>query len=317
MRVALALLIGLSALSCQVNAQSFPDRPVRIVVPYAAGGGTDQLARLVAERLSSKWGKAVNVDNRAGADGVIGSDAVAKSPADGHTLAMVVGSHTVNALFNKSMPFDPIKDFVAVSLVAYSPIVMVVTPQMAVNSAQELVSKLKANGGKNTFGSSEKVTRLSGELFSQETGGKMTFVPYKGGSQLMADMLGGHTDIGFTSILTVMQHHKAGKLKVLSVGTEKRHAALPDVPTISEAGYPGASAIVWYGLIAPIATPRALVDKIQADVSAVLNEPAVKELIDRQGGIAVGSTSDQFAKVMQEESRKWERVVKAAGIQPE
>lgn len=309
----------LASLAPQANSQpaSFPDKPVRIMVPYAPGGGTDQLARLLAERLSHRWGKPVTVENRAGADGVIGTDALGKGPADGHAMALVVGSHTVNSFFNKNMPFDPIKDFVPITLVAYSPIVMVVTPQMAVNTAQELVAKLKANGGKNTYGSSEKVTRLSGELFSQESGGKMTFVPYKGGSQLMVDMLGGHTDIGFTSILTVMQHHRAGKLKVLTVGTERRHASLPDVPTMAEAGYPGASAIVWYGLIAPRAVPKAVVDRIQADVALVLGEPAVKELIDRQGGVPVGNTSEQFARIMQDESRKWERVVKAAGIQPE
>jgi tripartite-type tricarboxylate transporter receptor subunit TctC len=167
------------------RAQTFPDKPVRIVVPYGAGGGTDQLARLLAERLSNRWGKSVTVENKAGADGVIGTDSVGKSAPDGHTLALVVGSHTVNAFFNKSMPFDPVKDFVPISLVAYSPIAMVVTPQMGVNTAQELVARLKANEGKNTYGSSEKVTRLSGELFSQETGGKMTYVPYKGGAQLM------------------------------------------------------------------------------------------------------------------------------------
>jgi tripartite-type tricarboxylate transporter receptor subunit TctC len=299
------------------QAQSFPDKPVRIVVPYGAGGGTDQLARLLAERLSNRWGKSVTVENKAGADGVIGTDAVGKSPADGHTLALVVGSHTVNSFFNKSMPFDPVKDFVPVTLVAYSPIAMVVTPQMAVNTAQELVAKLKANEGKNTYGSSEKVTRLSGELFSQETGGKMTYVPYKGGAQLMGDMLGGHTDIGFTSMLTVIQHHRAGKLKVLTVGSEKRHAALPDVPTMTEAGYAAASSVVWYGLIAPRAVPKAIVDKIQSDVAAVLGEASVKELIDRQGGIPVGNTSEQFSKIIQDDARRWARVVKAAGIQPE
>jgi tripartite-type tricarboxylate transporter receptor subunit TctC len=314
-------VLSLAALSlCPVSlsrAQTFPDKPVRIVVPYGAGGGTDQLARLLAERLSNRWGKSVTVENKAGADGVIGTDSVGKSLPDGHTLALVVGSHTVNAFFNKSMPFDPVKDFVPISLVAYSPIAMVVTPQMGVNTAQELVAKLKANEGRNTYGSSEKVTRLSGELFSQETGGKMTYVPYKGGAQLMGDMLGGHTDIGFTSMLTVIQHHRAGKLKVLTVGSDKRHSALPDVPTMSEAGFSGASSVVWYGLIAPRAVPKNIVDKIQADVAAVLGEASVKELIDRQGGIPVGNTSEQFAKIIQDDARRWERVVKAAGIQPE
>ncbi len=309
--LALALLVS------AVQAQQYPSKPMRILVPYAPGGGTDILARLFAQKLGESWGQTIVVDNRPGADGMIGAGIVAHSSPDGHTLVLVVAAHVINPSLKAKMPFDVIKDFAPVTLVAASPWVVVINPTVPANSIKELVALAKAQPGRLSFGSSEPSSRLAGELFKSQASIDLLHVPYKGGAQIMIDLLGGHIQIGFTSVLTVLQHYKSGKLRVLGVGSANRSPSMPDIPTVIEAGLPGYETSAWYGMYAPAATPKEIVTKIQREIARISSQPDIKERLSQLGAEPVANSPDDFAAFTKREMAKYAKVVRDAGIRPE
>lgn len=300
-----------------VAAQTFPIRPVRIVVPYAPGGGTDIISRQLAQKLSEAWGQSVVVENRPGANGIVGTDAVLKSPPDGHNLVVVVGAHVINGSLQKSMPFDPVNDVSAITLLATSPWVVVITPSVPANTLREFIAHAKANPAKLRFGSSEPSSRLAGEQFKQQAGVDLTHVPYKGGSMIMTDMLGGHIEAGFTSTLTVLQHYKSGKLRVLAVAGRTRHASMPDVPTAIEAGLPEYETYAWYGMYTGKNVAPDTVLRIQQDIARIVKLPDMREKLNQFGAEPVANSPEEFSAFTRSEFEKYSKLIKQAGIQPE
>ncbi|HQA33172.1 MAG TPA: tripartite tricarboxylate transporter substrate binding protein [Casimicrobium huifangae] len=312
-----ALLAGLGALSLSAAAfAQYPNKPIKIIVPFLAGGTTDIMARAVAADLQKAFGQAVVVENRAGAGGNIGADAVAKSAPDGYTFLMgTVGTHAINMALYAKMPYDAVKDFAPVSLVAAVPNILVATPSFPVNSVKELIDLAKKEDGKLTFASSGSGTsiHLSGELFKQLAGVQMTHVPYKGSSAALPDVMSGQVNVMFDNAPSVMPHIKGGKLKAIAVTSGKRAPALPNVPTIAESGLPGFEASSWFGLLAPAGTPKEIVDKVSAQIQKMLQTPEMKERLASQGADGVGNTPEQFAAHIKTEIDKWAKVVKASG----
>ncbi len=313
-KAVLTLVMALAAASAQ--SQAFPTKPVRIIVPYAPGGGTDIISRQIAQKLSESWGQNVFVENRAGANGITGTDVVLKSPPDGHNLVVVVAAHVINASLQTKMPYDPVAEVAPVTLIARSPWVIVVIPSLPA-TLKEFVAHAKANPGKLRFGSSEPSSRLAGEQFKQQAGINLEHIPYKGGSQIMTDMLGGQIETGFTSTLTALQHYKSGKLKVLAVAGKARHPSMPDVPTAVEAGYPDYETYAWYGMYAPKGTPPQIVSRIQQEIARVVRQPDMQERLGQFGAEPIASTPENFAAFTKSEHDKFARLIKAAGIQPE
>ena len=311
-----ALLLILSLVFAATAYAQFASKPVRIVVPYAPGGGTDIIGRQLAQKLAEAWGQSVLVENRPGANGITGTDVVLKSPADGHNLVIVVAAHVINASLQARMPFDPVADVAPVTLIARSPWVIVITPTVPARDLKELVAYAKANPGKLRFGSSEPSSRLAGEQFKQLAGIDLQHVPYKGGSQIMTDMLGGHIETGFTSTLTVLQHYKSGKLRVIATAGKARHPSMPDVPTAIEAGYPDYETYAWYGMYAPKGTPREVVSRIQQEISRIVRLADMQERLNQFGAEPIASMPEDFAAFTKAENDKFAKLIKAAGIQP-
>ncbi|BFO57182.1 tripartite tricarboxylate transporter substrate binding protein [Acidovorax sacchari] len=307
---ACALLPGLSA------AQAFPSKPITIIVPFAAGGTTDILARIIAQGMGAELGQSVVVDNRAGAGGNIGGQVAARAPADGYTLFMgTVGTHAINASLYKKMPFDPIKDFAPLTRVANVPNLLVANPAQPFKTVPELIAYAKANPGKINFGSSGSGSsiHLSGELFKSMAKVDMQHVPYKGSAPAVTDLLGNQIAIMFDNMPSAIQHVRSGKLRAIAVTTAKRSPELPDVPTIAEAGVPGYEATSWFGMFAPAATPAPVVAQLNATIVKVLAQPDIKKKLAEQGAEAAGETPAQFADFIQKESVKWGKVVKESG----
>jgi tripartite-type tricarboxylate transporter receptor subunit TctC len=297
-------------------AQAYPTKPIRLVVPFPAGGTTDILAREVANRLTQSWGQAVVVDNRPGAGGNIGAELVAKSPPDGYTLLMgTVGTHAINASLYAKMPYDHVKDFTPVILVAGVPNVLVINPALPINSVQELIAYAKANPGKLNFASSGSGTsiHLSGELFKVMAGVEVTHVPYKGSSPALQDLVGGQVQLMFDNLPSALALIKGGKLKALAVTSTVRAAALPDVPTMAEAGLPGFEASSWFGVLAPAGTPPDIVTRLNGEIAKWLATPEAKDKLLSQGAIAAGGPPEDFVKHIAAETAKWQKVVKASG----
>ena len=305
------LLGGTSAL-----AQAYPTKPVTIIVPFAAGGTTDILARIIGQALTAELGQSVVVDNRAGAGGNIGGQAAAKAAPDGHTLFMgTVGTHAINASLYKKMPFDPVKDFAPLTRVANVPNLLVANPAQPYKSVKDLIAYAKANPGKVNFGSSGNGSsiHLSGELFKSLAKVDMQHVPYKGSAPAVTDLLGNQIDIMFDNMPSAIQHVRSGKLVPLAVTTAKRSPELPNVPTIAEAGVPGYEATSWFGMFAPAGTPAPVLAKLNAAIVKVLAQPDVKKKINEQGAEVYSETPEQFAAFIQAESVKWGKVVKESG----
>ncbi len=300
------------------QAQTWPTKAVRIVVPFPPGGTTDIVARAIGVELQKMWQHPVIIENRPGAGGNIGADLVAKAAPDGYTLLMgTVGTHAINkALFEQNsakMPFDPVKDFVPITLAAGVPNVMVINPKLPVNSVSEFIVYAKARPGQLNMASSGNGTsiHLSGELFKTVTGVYMVHFPYRGSAPAITDLIAGNMNVMFDNLPSALPHIKSGRLKALAVTSRTRSPALPDVPTIEEAaGLKGFDASSWFGLFAPAGTPRAIVDKIQADVAKALAQPDVRERFVAQGADPGGNTPEQFAAFIRAETEKWTRVVK-------
>lgn len=304
-----------TALTTQAMAQ-FPNKPIKIVVPFTAGGTTDILARAVGGELQKALGQPVVIENRAGAGGNIGADVVAKSPADGYTLLMgTVGTHGINVTLYPKMPYDAVKDFSPVSLVAGVPNVLVAAPNFAPNTVKEVIDLARKEAGKLTFASSGSGTsiHLSAELFKMLTKTDMTHVPYKGSAAALPDVMSGQVNIMFDNAPTVVPHIRGGKLKAIAVTSTKRSPALPNVPTVAEAGVEGFDASSWFGVLAPAGTPKDIVDKLSQTIAKALQTPEMRERLSSQGADAVGSTPEQFAAHIKSEIDKWARVVRASG----
>ena len=294
----------------------YPSKPIKMVVPFPAGGTTDILARAVAADLQKVFGQPVVVENKAGAGGNIGSDSVAKSPPDGYTLLVgTVGTHAINVALYPKMPYDAVKDFVPISLVAGVPNVLVAAPTFPVNSVKDLIDLAKKSPDKTTFASSGNGTsiHLSGELFKQLAGVQMMHVPYKGSSAALPDVMSGQVNVMFDNAPSVMPQIKGGKLKAIAVTSSVRSPALPNVPTIAEAGLPGYEASSWFGVLAPAGTPKDIVDKLSLTIARAVQSAEFKERLAAQGAEGVGNTSEQFAAHIKTEIEKWAKVVKASG----
>ena len=322
-RAALGLAVGLACLATvPVAAQgSWPTKPVRIVVPFAAGGTTDLLARAIAPELSKAFGHQFIVDNRTGAGGNVGAEIVARSPPDGYTLLMgTVGTHGINRALYDKLPYDPIKDFAPITLVAGVPNVMVMQTEkaraMGINNVADFVKYAKAHPGKLNMASSGNGTsiHLSGELFKSMSGTYMIHFPYRGSGPALLDMIGGTMDVMFDNLPSSMPQIKAGKLKALAVTSAQRSGALPEVPTIEQAaGLKGFDASSWFGLLAPAGTPPDIVNRIQQEVAKSLGTPSIKEKMLAQGAIPSGNTPAEFARMIESEHKKWAKVVKDSG----
>ena len=313
-RATLFVLLALSAAGAA--AQPYPSKPIRLVVPFPAGGTTDILAREVGQRLSLSLGQPVVIDNRPGAAGNIGSELVAKSAPDGYTLLMAtVGTHAINPNLYARMPYDHVKDFAPVVLVAGVPNVLEVTPSLPVHSVADLIKLAKEKPGQINFASSGSGTsiHLSGELFKTMAGVDMTHVPYKGSAPAITDLIGGQVQVMFDNLPSSLQQIKAGKLRAIAVTSAQRAPALPDIPTIAESGLPGFEATSWFGIVAPAGTPPTIIARINADVNQWLQSPEAKEKLLAQGAVAAGGSPEQFAAYIHAETEKWARVVKASG----
>jgi len=314
---ALALPIVFStALALPVAAADFPTRPIRLIVPFPPGGTTDILGRLVGPKLTETFKQNVLIDNRGGASGMIGADAIARAAPDGHTFGIIISTHAIApALFTKS-PFDPDKDFAPITLGITVANVISVHPSVPARSIPELVRLAKANPGKLAFGSAGTGTavHLTGELLKQVAGIDITHVPYKGGGPSLSDLVAGQIPMGVQNISTVVQHVRGGRVRAIGISSLERSPALPDVPTVAEQGYPKFEAKEWYGFVAPGGTPRAIVTQLNREIVRILNLPDVKARLLDLGSVIVADSPEEFATLIRTDLVKWSKLVKDAGI---
>jgi tripartite-type tricarboxylate transporter receptor subunit TctC len=321
MKSTLAVVLAAALLPAAAFAQAgYPNKPVTFVVPFPAGGGTDIAARLVATKLTAKWGQSVVVENKAGAAGIVGADAVAKARPDGYTLLIGnVGTQSINPSLYAKLPYNPDTAFAPISLICELPFVLMATPSFAAKSPKDLVSMAKADPDKVTFASSGSggSPHLTAEIFQQATGTKMMHIPYKGGGPAMTDLMAGHVNLLFASILEGSGHIKAGKLKALAVSSASRSPALPDVPTLAESGITGAESGSWVALLAPAGTPQALVDKIAADVKEVVANPEVRAQLVQQGGTPQATTPAQLQALIDADKARYGKVIREKGVKVE
>ena len=310
-------LVMASSLGIAGNAlaQTYPAKPVRIVVPFAAGGPADIYARFLGQRLQESLGQSFVIEDRPGGGSVIGTDAVAKSPADGYTLLMMSNTHTVNESLIPNKPFTLMRDFVGIAPVNYSDLVLVVHPSVGANSLKELIDLAKAKPKGMNYASSGPGTpyHMAGELFKAMAGIDVIHVPYKGSSGARTDILGGQVQMMFDAIPTMAPNIRSGKLKGLATSGTRRSSVLPEVPTLAEAGVPGYEATIWLGVMAPVATPRPVVDRLNAEIQKIVGRPDVREAWAKQGAEPMQMSPAEFDKYLREDIVKWERVVKISG----
>ena len=298
---------------------NYPDRPIRVIVPFAPGGGADITARFVSARLSDRFGQPAVIDNRTGASGNIAADMVAKAAPDGYTLLLVFSSHAQGAQLFTKLSYDIIRDFAPISMVSETPPVLVLHPSVPAKTVRELIAYAKDNPGKLNYGTSGPGTppHLETELFNSMAGIRMTHVPYKGSAQYILAQLGNEIQVSFTSIVTIIPHWKSGRLQLLASGGTKRSQVLPDIPTIAEAGLPGYEAYIWYGFMAPAKTPRPIVEKLHKEIAAIARSAEARQNFLAQGNDPVGNTPAEFAAFIKLEAEKWGAIGKRLGIKLE
>ncbi|HYH43847.1 MAG TPA: tripartite tricarboxylate transporter substrate binding protein [Burkholderiales bacterium] len=314
--VAVAAIAGALQVSAATQAQEFPTKPVRIIVPSSPGGGTDILARPLAAQLTERWRQQVIVDNRPGAGQMIGIALVAKAPPDGYTLVMASTPLAINTVLYKKVPYDPIRDFAPITQVAAMPNLLVTHPSLPVRNVKQLIALAKSRPGELAYASSGIGTgpHLSMELFNYMAGIKLQHVPYKGTGPALTDTISGHVQLLMSTLLPPLPHLKTGRMRALAVTSVKRVPSLPDVPTVTESGVPGYEMIGWYGIVAPVGTPPAIVTKLHTDIAAVLLAPETRERLAAEGGEAVASKPEEFGAFIKSEIEKFGKVVKAAKI---
>jgi tripartite-type tricarboxylate transporter receptor subunit TctC len=313
MRLVYALLLAL--LASLAHAQ-YPNRPVKLIVPFPPAGATDIVGRIVAQKLGEQMGQSVVVENKPGAGGSIGSDLVAKSTPDGYTLLMATSStHSIGPVLQK-LPYDPLKDFAPITHVANVPNVLVVSPVLPVTSVQELIAYAKARPGQLNFASSGvgTIVHLNGELFKMLAGVDLVHVPYKGTALSIPDVANGSVAMLFDSLASVQPHIKSGRVRPIAVNAQKRSALLPEIPTLAEAGMPAFDRYTWFGMFAPAGTPRDIVARVNAEVATALKAPDLLERFAAAGAEAVGSTPEQFVERIKSDAAKWAEVIKAANV---
>lgn len=297
----------------------FPKRPVRIVVPFPAGGATDLTARLLAGKLSEAWGQPVVVENKAGASGMIGTEMVARAPADGHTILVGITTHIQNPSLYAKVPFDPYKDFEPVSQVCLSYLTLVVHPDFPARDLKEFIAYTKANPGAYSFGSFgiASSSHIVGERFGRMAGLQVTHIPYKGSAPMNADLIAGQIKVGWPDVSTATPYIAAGKLRPLAVSGPKRAPMLPNVPTLAESGFAGFEPLGWVGVFLPAGTPKPIVEAVAREVIRATNHPEVRAKLLEQTLVPVGSTPEAFAKTLREDGALWARMIRDAGITPQ
>jgi tripartite-type tricarboxylate transporter receptor subunit TctC len=317
-----ALAAVILALAAQAAlAQPWPAKPIRLVVPFAPGGSSEIIARSLAAQLSTSLGQQVYVDNKPGGAGNVAMEEVKRAPADGYTMILGhVGVLAVNpALFGKTLPYDPVKDFIPVSLVATVPNVIAVNPDLPVTTLADLVRKAKAEPGKLNYGSAGNGSagHLAMEYFKAQAKVDIVHVPYKGTGPMLADLMGGQTQMTFNGVPPIIGQIKGGKLRPIAVGSAKRVPSMPDVPTIAESGYPGFETSQWYGILLPAGTPAPIVERLHREIVAALAKPDTTKRIVEDGGVAVGNSPAEFAALIAREEKRWGEVVRNAGVKPD
>ena len=312
---AAGLALALAAFAAPVAAQGYPDRPIKIVVPFGPGGFTDVAARILQKELAPAIGQPIIIENKPGAGSTIGTGEVANAKPDGYTLVMISTTHVISPHLYKKVPYDPIKSFTPVMKLAEGPYVLVVHPSLGVGTVSELLALARSKPGTIDYASSGNgsAQHLVGALFNSMAGVRMNHVPYKGSNQAMNDLVGGQVTVSFVGVPNALPHLANGKLKALGVSTARRYAELPDVPSIAEAGVAGYDATVWLGLLAPQGTPREIVQKLSATISKVLSSPEARKLMASAGVDVATSTPEDFDRLMQEELARWGKVVRDTG----
>lgn len=299
-----------------VAAQDYPSRPIKIVVPYAAGGTSDIMARKMGQLLNQAWGQPVIIENKPGASMIVGSETVAKAPPDGYTLLLASNPHAINPGLYPNLPYDSEKSFTPITNMAVSPLIVVVHPSVPARTLAELIALAKAKPGEITYGSAAfgGVAHLAVELFSLRSGIKLQHVPYRGAGPALNDLLAGHISVMFNALPPTIPQVEEGKLAALALGTTKRSKSLPDLSTIAELGFPGFDASTWVGIMAPAKTPPAIVQKLSAEISKQLDDPAMIAWMKTQGLEKIGSTPEQFAQALRDETAQWRKVIEETGV---
>ena len=311
---ATALIIASSLIALRSFAQPYPNKPIRLVIPFAPGGGTDILARMIAQKLSEALGVPVIADNRPAVDGLVASEAVARAVPDGYTLLIVSSSHAINPAIGRKLPYDTLRDFAPITQTASQQLFLVVHPSLPVKSVKELIDYAKARPGGLNYGSSSSAVVLPMELFKSITGTDIVHIPYKGSAPMLNDLIGGQINLAVAAAVSTLPHIKSGRLRALGIGDVKRSAILPDLPTIAEAGVPGYQAVIWSGMLAPAHTPRALIDRINREVVRIVQAPDFRERLVQLGSDSVGSTPEQWGQFIKDEIEKWTKIARIAGV---
>jgi tripartite-type tricarboxylate transporter receptor subunit TctC len=313
-----ALLAAYLALACTGNAaDSFPTRPVRLIAPFAPGGGLDATARLIAQRLTSVLGQPVVVDNRPGVDGIIGTAIAAKANPDGHTLLMVNMSHAINPALGKPLPYDSLHDFEPVTQTNNQQLLLVAIPSLPAKTVKELIGLLKAKPGALSYGSSSNAVALPMELFKSMTGTELVHIPYKGGGPMLNDMLAGQIHVAFGASITTLPLVTAGRLRALAIGDSRRSTLMPDLPTVSEAGVPGYHAVIWNGILAPARTPPRVIARLNQEIVDIVRVAEFRARLASVGSEVMGSTPAEWGRFIETEIAKWTKIAKLAGIKPD
>jgi tripartite-type tricarboxylate transporter receptor subunit TctC len=313
---ALAAALAFAAGPSTNAGAAYPDRPIRVIVPLAPGGGSDYTARFIGQRLAERIGQSVIVDNRPGASGIVGTELVAKANPDGYTLLLAYSTHAQSAQLFKSLPYDPIKDFAPVTEVIATPLVMLIHPSVPAKTVKEFIAYAKANAGKLNYGSSGPGSspHLTTELLDSMAGIRMTHVPYKGVAQYITAEIGNEVQFSFSNMFTTMPHWKSGRLRMLATSGPRRSEAIPDIPTVAEAGVPGFESLTWYGYLAPAKTPRAAIDRLQKEIAAIVNTPEVRKTLVEQGNDPLANTPAEFGRIMREDAAKWGAIGRKLGV---
>jgi len=306
--------VTLMTLAAAGHAQTYPNKPIRLVIPFAPGGGTDVLARMIAAKLSEAFGQSVVIDNRPGSDGVLASEVVVRANPDGYTLFIVSSSHAINPALGRKLPYDTLKDFSYITQTAVQQVMLFVHPSVPAKSVKELIALVKAKPNGYNYGSSSNAAALPMELFKSMAGVQIQHIPYKGSGPMLNDLLGGQIHMSMGGAVSVIPQLKAGKLRGLAVGDSKRIAAMPDIPTVAEAGVPGYQATIWTGMLAPAKTPDAIIERVNREVVKIVQDKEFTARMQQLGSDTAGTTPKEWRHFVESEIAKWTKIAKAANM---